>query len=157
MTQRTCRLFCVFVLGGWGHFASCHFSVTKISDAFLERLSIVHPEFWKWPHPDFIDVWDISVMTTSLQFETKSLPLNVSFPDRDILPTTAFRAKRKCSKLQFVEALSRFGGSANSCSHAARCLYFGGWQACSSRKCSYLSKTKTNSETVTLSRWWQRR
>ena len=130
---------CIF-LGGWGQFASCHFSVTKISDAFLERwvlfirnfendlilISLMSEIFLWWQHHFSFD-------------ETKSLPLNVSFPDRDILPTTAFRAKRKCSKLQFVEALSRFGGSANSCSHAARCLYFGGWQACSSRKSNYLS------------------
>ena len=94
--------FCVF-FRGMGAISILSFISHEYIWRFPWTLSVVHQELWKWPHPDFIDVRDISVMTTSLQFETKSLTLNVSFPTEISFPQLLFELKgsvRRCNLLK---------------------------------------------------------
>ena len=144
--------FCVF-FRGMGAISILSFLSHENIWRFPWTLSVVHRELW--PHPDFIDfiVRDISVMTTSLQFETKSLPLNVSFPTEISFPQLLFELKgsvRSCNLLKHCPDLVALQTPVLT-QHDVFTLVADKPARLASVTICQIRCKKTNSETVTMS------
>ena len=98
------------------------------------------------------------MMTTSLQFETKSLTLNVSFPTEISFPQLLFELKgsvRSCNLLKHCPDLVALQTPVLT-QHDVFTLVADKPARLASVTICQIRCKKTNSETVTLSRWLQR-